>query len=206
MPARTSTTWKRRSVAAVVSLGVLLLLIGCSAGRRYQVLSFFFDGVPDPNAPRIKGTATGTAQVGAGARVFSIHPPYRDGNCAGCHGSGDEKLLNPGQELCLSCHKNIRTAHEFMHGPVSAGACLWCHDPHQSSQAALLKAAAPQLCFQCHERQFLTRKVPEHAVKEKSCLDCHVGHGSSRPYLIRAAAPTTQNAMLPTTVPAGAAR
>jgi predicted CXXCH cytochrome family protein len=76
-----------------------------------------------------------------------------------------------------------------MHGPVAAGACMWCHAPHESIHRSLLRDADRKVCAQCHTAAMLAgTKVPEHADESRACLECHTGHGGPAPYMLRAAA------------------
>jgi len=57
------------------------LLVGCSSSpqERYRVLSYFFDGVPDPNAPKQKAVTEDEEQGSGGGlaaleRVSGIGP------------------------------------------------------------------------------------------------------------------------------------
>jgi predicted CXXCH cytochrome family protein len=76
--------------------------------------------------------------------------------------------------------------HPAMHGAVVGKACLWCHEPHESSFPALLKTTDASLCFECHERGSLSTRVDAHRAESGSCLDCHNGHGGDRPPFLRA--------------------
>ncbi len=202
MVKRALKVWRWHPAALVAALaGACLLWAGCSEKRDYRALSFFFDGVPDPNAPRnVQGGVAGRGD-GAGARlpIASTHKPYGEDKCQSCHtnkqGLGFQSATL-GADVCLTCHKTIRQAHAYMHGPVTAMACLWCHDPHQTPYPHLLRTPTPDVCLQCHDRELLSAKPPEH-LTGGGCLNCHSGHGSSVRYLLKPNATT-----VPTTAPA----
>jgi predicted CXXCH cytochrome family protein len=187
---------------ALALVGLLAVLVSCQEQRDYKVLSFFFDGVPDPNAPP---PAQATAVRFSAARPLELtpsrayqHKPFALGQCSQCH-QADRKQLNKlsSVDLCVKCHTN--TTHEFavMHGPVAQSLCLWCHDPHESDQPHLLKSVGSDLCLQCHDRELLPPQNPAHQSETAVCLDCHLGHGGRDHDLLRS--PQSPIAALPTT-------
>jgi len=174
---------------AVLAGVVLLSLLGCSAEKRYRVLSFFFDGVPAPGG----GTRSGEA---GGKRVVYSHRPYAEGKCGSCHPS-DQIDMSIGQptsitalssDTCLKCHEKAPREFAVMHGPVAAVQCLLCHTPHESAAPHLLTSFPPRVCVQCHAPETMLPKRPEHADEKADCLTCHVGHGGTSHGLLRAAA------------------
>lgn len=52
--------------------------------------------------------------------------------------------------LCLDCHENELFKGKVVHGPVAAGKCMDCHDPHGSDNVGLLKKEPAALCLDCH--------------------------------------------------------
>ena len=65
----------------IVGAFVSITLIGCAdPQKRYEVLSFFFDGVPDPTAPKKQSSRLG----GSGRRTV-VHKPFADNLCNSCH-------------------------------------------------------------------------------------------------------------------------
>jgi len=169
-------------------LSGLSVLTNCSDRRQnYKVLSIFFDGVPDPDAPPEDQAAGGehVASTKGGKRlvIASSHKPYKENKCNDCHvgaAASFESFTQLNDSVCVTCHKQVSTAYPLMHGPVAVGACMMCHDPHESSQPHLLKVASPDLCLQCHQRQDLGPPAQDHQDAARNCLDCHVGHGSKR--------------------------
>lgn len=181
---------------------------GCNAQKRYQVLSFFFDGVPDPNAPPEgrRGSLDGRPR----ARIY-MHKPYADGianpnadgTCNGCH-TGNPQMsvfetmntLSIESKVCLKCHDRVLREYPVMHGPVVSVECLRCHAPHESSHPALLAKTSPAVCVQCHDRELLPPPPEEHLNPKADCLECHSGHGALRHGLLK-----VRPATLPTTLP-----
>lgn len=200
--------WSRTFAAASVLFFMCLagLWAGCTPTKRYQVLSIFFDGVPDPNAPPPKVNTFEefpTEKPGKPRTVLaSTHKPFADNNCAPCHKSNPQTAFEVSAfntDQCLECHKSILKKYPVMHAPVAAKACLWCHEPHEAPAPHLLREPAPPVCVQCHEKELLSPLPPEHLAAKQSCLDCHTAHGGERHGLLRAQSlPTT----LPTTKPA----
>jgi len=149
-------------------------------------------------------------------------------NCHSPHLSPEKKmLLTDQQSLCLSCHdktiavgtrtipnmKQLIEKSKYVHGAIENNGCSFCHSPHASQKANLLKKAFPSgnyapgkkenypLCFSCHETEIITEPVTTeatgfrngdknlhylHVVAEKgrSCSNCHNFHASNNLYLI----------------------
>lgn len=180
---RTPARW---GAGLVLGVGAALVWSGCSIEKNYEALSFFFDGVPDPKAVRV--TADGERAFGdlKASPTYTAHRPYVQDQCAECHG-GRFRLGMNDSAICLKCHASVTTAHDRMHGPVAAGACLWCHHPHESAQASLLRNPSRKVCTQCHDAKLLNaERVPEHAEAGRDCLECHSGHGGASAYFLKA--------------------
>jgi predicted CXXCH cytochrome family protein len=188
------------------------LIFGCSAEKRYRALSTFFDGVPDPNATvranptALLGTPIGNQQTST-AKAYQ-HKPFAEKRCADCHTTNNTQLVSTQADLCVKCHQPELHQYAKMHGPVTAGKCLWCHEPHESDQPKLLKVTASDLCLQCHDRSLLSPKVVDHANEQANCLVCHSGHGSPKPGMLRAdnpgVGPASALLLNPATQPASA--
>jgi len=130
-----------------------------------------------------------------GALRASLHQrsshPMRDGQmeCTSCHnphGTTGEKLIDKGSvnELCYSCHQNLRGPFLWEHSPVRED-CLTCHRPHGSNYPQMLQARVTQLCQSCHQQgrhQTLPGVPASIWVGNKACLNCHQNiHGSNHP-------------------------
>ncbi|MDH4202811.1 MAG: hypothetical protein OEV87_07940 [Phycisphaerae bacterium] len=189
---------------------VLLLLmffagvIGCDRTTRYKVLTFFFEGVPSPDAKYIQSKPKDTILSSAdrlkavksanvlvldslGQRRSSRHSIAKD--CAQCHAgdlrSGRQELKTLLPKLCYSCHTDLYQESDYLHGPINVGECVFCHEPHQSAYVHLQKAPEPQLCYRCHQREDIAT-IPDHPeYLEKVCTDCHNPHGSPVPHLLK---------------------
>ncbi len=162
------------------------LSIGCNTASGHRVLSFFFDGVPEPgSAPAAR--RTGDLRVTSPAvrpADFTQHQPYAEKNCAACHDAqAMNRLVAPGEQLCFQCH-DLGKAKRYVHGPIAGGGCLVCHDPHRSQYRHLLVSDSVGFCLRCHDRAAL-RPVEGHAAEAGQCTDCHDAHMSDQRYLLR---------------------
>lgn len=193
-------------IAGWLLLGTVLILIGpsCSSQKNYKVLSFFFDGVPDPNAPAVAEGSDQASNGNAPKMLAIVHKPYAEGKCNECH-EGDtskfESFKKLSSDICLKCHPRVPDMYPVMHGPVSAGECLLCHNPHESSVKGMLNDDAPAVCMQCHLSEFLPQDE-EHGDLKRSCLECHVAHGSDKHGLLLRTYSKNPVTTQPTTSPA----
>jgi DmsE family decaheme c-type cytochrome len=117
--------------------------------------------------------------------------PLRDGQmeCTSCHnphGTSGEKMLRGASvnELCYSCHQNLRGPFLWEHSPVRED-CLTCHRSHGSNYPQLLQARVAQLCQSCHQqgRHQTIPGVPNSIWNSNnSCVNCHSQvHGTNHP-------------------------
>ncbi|MGC2063431.1 MAG: cytochrome c3 family protein [Thermodesulfovibrionales bacterium] len=165
----------------------LSLLTGCGGQNGYKVLSFFFDGVPNPDEPsdkdkealRKKKPAEGTMSKGA----YREHGPYAAKQCTACHVRGSNKLVSPINELCFNCHA-LNIVKQYVHGPLASGGCRVCHSPHGSAYPFLLVSEPKDFCYYCHDKdQVLANDV--HKSLEMQCTACHDAHSSEARYLLK---------------------
>lgn len=193
---RSTRSLRTRAAAALALIMALSFWPGCTPDKRYQVLSFFFDGVPDPSLAKVPEGASVRGRSASGAPlVFFAHKPYADENCAACHVAGADRVYRPdtatvSPTVCLNCHTGVTDKYPVMHGPVAAVECLWCHAPHEADNKQLLKAPSPDICLQCHSPELLSPTPPEHLQPGANCLECHVAHGANSHGLLRAGRPT----------------
>jgi predicted CXXCH cytochrome family protein len=191
-PSHTRRPWLAGAwflLPALVLAAPLLLLAGCNPGEHYELLSFFFDGVPDPNAPVDDLSDSPAAQARRRLAIkYNYHQPYAQENCVACHTSHDPSALMPGASVCAQCHGNKPDQFELMHGPVAVGDCLVCHNPHQSTTVFMLRDQPRALCGQCHTQPDTLGPTPSaHMDPQRSCLDCHSGHGGDQPNFLHPA-------------------
>lgn len=135
-----------------------------------------------------------------------VHGPIGTFSCGYCHSNaGTPKHVVPkqGAALCYECHSDMSTQIQkmkFKHGPVEAGMCEACHDPHGSSHESQLIKPINDLCLSCHghitKGFHVVRGVDggSHPLKGKkdpsrtssgrdmSCVSCHNPHGGEFRY------------------------
>lgn len=183
-PETQSSSVRRRAGLLSLSLIIAVAWLGCSVEKHYDLLSFFFDGVPDPNFTLESDPEAFVLRTGG---KFFMHQPFANDNCGECHANPAElNLSRDDSSMCLKCHESTLAEYTFMHGATVGMACLWCHDPHRSPYENLLRAQPPELCRQCHNPSLTSRpEVSEHVQTETECLECHSGHGGSSRYFLK---------------------
>lgn len=176
-------------------IAVLLFFAACSTQNYYRTLSFFFDGVPDLVDVKeavvmdsLQTAASDTkdqlSQVSKSA--LYLHRPYLEKECASCHNQGRMgSLSEPQPALCYQCHDNFGEQYTSEHGPMAAGYCSECHNPHRAKQKNLLVRTRQDLCFGCHETSVISESVFHNIVEESDCIACHDPHGSNNHSLLQ---------------------
>jgi predicted CXXCH cytochrome family protein len=117
-----------------------------------------------------------------GARPYRYHEPVLDGECKACHPQGVGRT-SPVSEarLCHTCHET-KTGYKRLHGPLGAGQCSICHDPHGSSYPSFLVMGVRALCVQCHAQSRSQTHIEKSG--NKQCPECHNPHGSEKQFLL----------------------
>ena len=179
--------------SAMAALGALA---ACAGKNRYEVLSFFFDGVPQPGAipagdtRAVSGDGIPAAVVPTAApERFYPHTPYKQNRCEGCHNADSGQLVQPIKDgLCLICHVRLLEGKAFLHAPVAVGDCGLCHHPHGSPFPSLLLKDPIKTCLQCHDSEELS-PGPHHAQSSRACHECHDPHGEQDRFFIKGDVP-----------------
>ncbi|MHC4726808.1 MAG: cytochrome c3 family protein, partial [Planctomycetota bacterium] len=195
-----------RAKTALIGLMLLVFLgifvLSCDEVESHNVLTFFFEGVPplgqDQLTEELVGSGSTQLSQTRPKQIWFVHQPRKD--CTLCHDKSRQRvfspktyLIKPVPELCYECHADYTTSASYVHGPVSVGQCLLCHNPHRSRIEHLLKEPQPQLCYLCHNIDAV-KLIPAHLVKEQFiCTDCHNAHTSSIKYLLKEATLLTEN-------------
>lgn len=183
--------WLRRA-AVRLALAAGVLAAGCLGRPRHEVLSVFFDGVPDPNAPApvasapAKGKPARTRRGSMPVEVVKwvVHEPFGENDCARCHqGEASQELKKPVPRLCYGCHENWTKEHDIVHEPVKKGECASCHAPHKSRHEHLLVNTVRNLCDSCHKPPPALASVHEPFAKG-DCTACHDPHGADNEPLL----------------------
>jgi len=173
-----------RAAITVCFCIVLLMLSGCEPRTNYKVLSFFFDGVPDPDKQVTVSTEKSDANKTKGS-LGATHGPFASRQCEACHKrTQGNVLVLPKEKLCVMCHELSFEGMQWVHGPVASGGCMICHNPHQSAYRFLLAAPAREVCFRCHEESAVMRNEAHQNVTE-GCLECHDAHASNKKFLLK---------------------
>jgi len=182
-----------RVVARCASFLAIILfaafLYGCESTESYKVLSFFFDGVPNPEeikaAQMKKQAAEELKRSGlSGPKTSYKHGPYAARMCDSCHKTEQSNLMSSSlKDICSKCHQ-FGTNKKYVHGPFAVGDCLMCHDPHDSKYEFLLIAAPEKLCFNCHDEKAITES-DLHSGTDMKCISCHDPHMSDEEYMLK---------------------
>ncbi|QOY54390.1 hypothetical protein HUE87_10990 [Candidatus Sulfurimonas marisnigri] len=133
---------------------------------------------------------TNTLYAKESAKKMIKHKPYANKECASCHvdkkgESGELKEDIP--TLCYTCHDNYDN-NNFIHGPVGAGGCMLCHDPHESENPKLLVyKTINELCTTCHTEkgEMLATVDNIHPPVKDSCINCHDPHAENNKFQLR---------------------
>jgi predicted CXXCH cytochrome family protein len=169
---------------------MLFLLAGCEAKSSYKVLSFFFDGVPNPDEPvPEKGAARKqrlalAAEKGSKMGSYRDHGPYGAKRCEACHEKATNKLVMPVEQLCFKCH-TFDVTKKHVHGPLASGGCRVCHLPHGSSYDFLLVSDPKEFCLYCHDKTIILKSDIHREAEGQQCTVCHDAHSSDTEYLLK---------------------
>lgn len=159
-------------------------------------MTFFFDGVPPlpGQAPSAGPFDANVASIEGGSSTggWYVHEPLKD--CTQCHASRrrasfsrEVQLIAEAPQLCYRCHSEYAHLSGWVHGPVAAGECLFCHEPHKTRTPFLLTNPVPELCHRCHDPEALAL-IENHADPSyANCLRCHAGHAAATRWLLKPA-------------------
>lgn len=127
-----------------------------------------------------------------GFKRFYTHDKVGPLTCTECHrkrrGKIDFQRITPARSNCTTsdCHPKFGKEATYVHGPVGAGVCISCHNPHGSFEPLQLERTGQELCFVCHEvktEEFEQEVV--HPPAEDGCIDCHDPHQSNMRFQLR---------------------
>ena len=166
----------------------VLLSMGCSVTKDRDTLTFFFDGVPEleapdsllQNPPKVNKTPDIRKDSTVVKTKIYVHKVYNRKDCHKCHKfSSSENLTNQEPALCYQCHEDYENKYKKVHGPVAAGYCSTCHEHHKSKYEHLLKIPIRELCQHCHVPGDVVKNIAHKNTSETACVDCHNSHGGN---------------------------
>lgn len=170
----------------ITGFAIMAGVSGCAEGTRYKVLSFFFDGVPGPQAEQAGQNVKrkdSTSTTKTEQYRYGEHGPYAAKLCESCHQRGTNKLIMPLEQLCLNCHE-LKFGKKKIHGPLTSGDCTVCHDAHSSPNRYLLVSDSKEFCFYCHDKNEI-QKRDVHREIQAECTVCHDAHASANEFLLK---------------------
>ncbi|MCD4736066.1 MAG: hypothetical protein K8R53_08490 [Bacteroidales bacterium] len=179
-------------IKGFILITAVAVIIACSPKSNYKVLSVIFDGVPNPyiadsiakddSIQKAKEVSIQTLKPAKPQFVF--HLPYLEKDCSSCHDqSVMGRLLFPMPGLCYQCHENFGDQYNVLHGPVDAGFCTECHNPHLNKNENLLIREGQELCLHCHSAADVFKNEVHADIEETNCTDCHNPHGGDDKFI-----------------------
>jgi predicted CXXCH cytochrome family protein len=170
--------------AALLLVG--LFVTACGTHQRYKVLTFFFEGVPEPGSELVVAEAVSEASTTSKPKrkgftpvvtKMFMHEPFELKECKNCHKTKhSQALLKEEPQLCYDCHGKMLKRMTFVHKPAEEGNCKACHVAHQSPHWFLLPKPELNLCNDCHD-PVNTQEFVHTPVAEGQCSKCHNPHG-----------------------------
>ncbi len=160
-----------------------LSINGSSAGQATTDRNAFFLTVTlSPGRNTIIARSGNKEQVymvtGDAKPLYVWHPGVE--KCSGCHLASEKgfKVSGPKDKVCYRCHQH-KDHRKFVHGPLGAGECTACHDPHGSSGKSLTLGEPLIMCAFCHDQKSSEQHLRNS--KGKPCIQCHDPHASDKP-------------------------
>ncbi|MBU1060426.1 MAG: cytochrome c3 family protein [Proteobacteria bacterium] len=100
------------------------------------------------------------------------------------HGLDVERLKKNADysPACFSCHRNLHSKGEWLHGPAANIYCMSCHKKGvDDTKITLLTGRVDDVCFQCHinKIKFRTQEHVHGPVGTGDCTICHDPHGDA---------------------------
>jgi predicted CXXCH cytochrome family protein len=198
MPLIAGCRWNRRSAASLARVRAALTMARARAAQQSPAPAA--GAAPPaaaarpaaPIAPPARRAAPATAAAGTCVSCHAtvtkhtaVHPKVAE--CESCHVPKTRDAHAFDDKKCSVCHQMVKKNDKFVHGPVAAGECLACHDPHGSDEPAQVRVFGSDLCQKCHVdmKARLAEKRFTHAPVKEDCATCHNPHASPSKYQIR---------------------
>lgn len=186
--------WKNKQTAYFIFLLTAIFFFGCSPKFSYQVMSFFFDGVPNNYKNEITAVKDSSGKVDTAnlkplsastkPEVF-LHSPFAEHKCNKCHTEGGGKPLLPLPQLCYQCHEPWNNKYAVLHGPVASGYCLKCHNQHEAKVKKLLLREGQDICLYCHNKAQVMQNKNHSEIGNTICTKCHNPHGGENRFVLK---------------------
>ena len=125
------------------------------------------------------------------------HSPVSSKLCLTCH----QQSVKPWrigfpvgkiEDICFACHnaKSKWPSRKYVHGPLIAGGCTVCHNPHGGDNRNYLWAEnSLELCIACHsDKDHLLSKdqrLPYVHGLGVSCVMCHDAHATDNIFMLQ---------------------
>jgi predicted CXXCH cytochrome family protein len=121
--------------------------------------------------------------------LYKFHQGEEKRPCKNCHKLEPTAAELSGavqSELCATCHKGLGNK-LFVHGPITVGGCLPCHDYQSFPSRYELRTQGVELCYSCHDR--VREEVGKAAylhgpVAAGICVVCHDPHAANERFLL----------------------
>jgi predicted CXXCH cytochrome family protein len=177
-------TGNSKKLATLIVVGVLVVIIAACSNteKNNRILSFIFDGVEpiqDQNSLNqpTKPPEPAVSFVVPGEKMVA-HEAYKQKKCGSCHDSEHVRaLVEPVPQLCYGCHDKFPRDFPYLHGPLAAGKCTDCHNPHFAKFKFLLNQSGRDVCYQCHDISDLKSRKGHGLTDKNQCSECHDPHG-----------------------------
>ncbi len=173
--------------------GLLLLvafLTACTPAGRYKVKTFFFTGVPDPNAENVERVAESAQapllvprkrrrQAVTRPSPYFLHGPFGSGQCESCHATTQTSAFRTRMKdtAASKSTQNVNIGSRMAYTPAEL--CVGCHSEKSPRVARandlwLHPPVAKGWCTECHsphksQRQYMLLKS-----NNELCNQCHV--------------------------------
>lgn len=126
------------------------------------------------------------------------HSTTVNGQCLTCHQQFVKPWrigfpTNKTEDICFSCHTGKKSwrQQKVIHGPLNAGGCTLCHNPHGDEYRYQLWAeGAVALCIACHsdKENLVSKDKPlrfvHGIIQGGGCVACHDPHAGDQPFML----------------------
>lgn len=113
---------------------------------------------------------------GRGLAPYRYHAPVLERRCAECHAGVRRRGAMAEADTCKPCHRKLAMIYPYVHGPLAAGKCVVCHDPHGSKWPSLTVGETKAMCASCHDQPGSAEHVEK--ARTRVCYLCHNPHAS----------------------------